>query len=187
MKRLPRDFYSQDTVKVAKCLLGKILVRKIRDQILSGIIVETEAYRYLDDPASHAHNGITPRNHVMFGKVGYSYVYFTYGMHYCVNVVAYSPQMKAGAVLIRAIQPQKGISMMIKNRGKEDLKILANGPAKLTQAMNITNDQYGKDLTKDSEIFILDNNVKIKIISGKRIGIRLATEKMWNFKVAEFM
>jgi len=183
MKRLPRSFYSQDTVDVAKDLLGKILVRRIGKNTISGMITETEAYGQSNDPASHAFRGITPRNRAMFEQVGHAYVYFTYGMHYCMNAVAYGKDMKAGAVLIRGIKPKKGISIMIKNRNISDLAHLANGPAKLTQAMNITKGQYGEDLTKESSIYILDNDIKPKIISNKRIGIRAATEKMWNFKL----
>lgn len=183
MKILPREFYRNDTVFVAKKLLGKKIIRKIGNFTLSGIITETEAYREQDDPASHAFRGITPRNQAMFGKVGCAYVYFTYGMHYCVNAVAYSPKKKAGAVLIRSILPEDGINTMIKNRGSVNVSQLTNGPAKLTQAMKITKLQYGHDLTKKSDLFIIDNDFKSKIFSDKRIGISVGTEKRWNFKL----
>ena len=88
MSILPKEFYQRDTVIVAKDLLGKKLVRKIGNYEMSGTIIETEAYRHKDDPASHAFQKITDRNKVMFGEVGIAYVYFTYGMHYCLNVVA---------------------------------------------------------------------------------------------------
>ena len=138
MTILPREFYSRDTVTVAKSLLGKKIVRRIGKQEISGIIIETEAYRHADDPASHAFRKITERNKVMFDEVGKAYVYFTYGMHYCFNVVAKSSKFEAGAVLIRAITPEKGIEIMEKNRGTKDRKKLTNGPAKLTQALGIT-------------------------------------------------
>ena len=109
MKVLPREFYARETVKVAKELLGKYLVRKYNDKIISGIITETEAYRYKDDPASHAFRGMTERNKAMFGEVGRAYVYFTYGMYYCVNAVARSKNSEAGAVLIRSLKPSEGI------------------------------------------------------------------------------
>ncbi len=109
MNILPREFYLKNTVIVAKNLLGKRIVRKIGRHVVSGIITETEAYRHKDDPASHAFREITDRNKVMFGDVGMAYVYFTYGMHYCFNVVAKNSKIEAGAVLIRAIQPEKGI------------------------------------------------------------------------------
>ena len=182
-KILPRKFYAQNTVKVAKGLLGKKLVRKIGKKVISGTITETEAYRYQDDPASHAFRGPTERNKVMFGEVGFAYVYFTYGMHYCVNAVAKSKSFDAGAVLIRAVNPEKGIKDMIKNRQIESLRNLSNGPAKLTQAMQITKKQYGEDLAKDSSLFITEGIKPKKIFSNPRIGIKTGTEKLWNFKI----
>jgi len=144
MKVLPRSFYARNTVKVAKDLLGKTLVRKTGGKIISGIITETEAYRHADDPASHAFGGLTDRNKVMFGHVGIAYVYFTYGMHYCVNAVARSDSYDAGAVLIRSISPKLGINEMIKNRKIKSITNLTNGPAKLTQAMQITKNSMAR-------------------------------------------
>jgi DNA-3-methyladenine glycosylase len=180
---LPRTFYTKDTVTVAKNLLGKKIVRKIGRKEISGIIIETEAYRHKDDPASHAFRNITERNKVMFGEVGKAYVYFTYGMHYCFNIVARNSKFEAGAVLIRAITPEKGIEIMEKNRGMKDSKRLTDGPAKLTQALGITKKHYGLDLTINSELFITEG-IKIsgKIISSPRIGIKNATDRLWNFK-----
>jgi DNA-3-methyladenine glycosylase len=182
---LPRAFYSRDTVTVAKSLIGKRIVRKIDKQEISGIIIETEAYRHKDDPASHAFRKITERNRVMFGEVGKAYVYFTYGMHYCFNVVARDSKFDAGAVLIRAISPENGINTMQKNRGVDSMKNLVNGPAKLTQALGITKEHHGVDLTEDSELFIVEG-IKIheKIIVSPRVGIKVAKEKMWNFKIS---
>ena len=184
MTILPRAFYSRDTVTVAKSLLGKKIVRKIGKHEISGIIIETEAYRHKDDPASHAFRKITERNKVMFDEVGKAYVYFTYGMHYCFNVVAKSPKFKAGAVLIRAITPEKGIEIMEKNRGTKDMKKLTNGPAKLTQALEITKEHYGVDLTVNSKLFIVDGVRSGKIIASPRIGIKNATDRLWNFKIS---
>ncbi len=180
---LPRDFYNKDTVTVARNILGKRIVRKTKGSIISGIITETEAYRHSDDPASHAFNKKTERNKVMFEEVGHAYVYFTYGMHYCFNVVARQPKIKAGAVLIRAIEPEKGIKKMQKNRGIADLKNLTNGPAKLTQALGITKEHYGTDLTNDSKLYIEDGIKIEKIFESPRIGIKKATDKLWNFKL----
>src|SRR5574338_1127415 len=109
MRIMPRSFYARDTVTVAKDLLGKILVRVIDDKIMSGVIVETEAYKHKEDPASHAYGGKTDRNRAMFEKVGNAYVYFTYGMHYCVNAVARKSEVESGTVLIRSLTPDKGI------------------------------------------------------------------------------
>jgi len=179
---LPREFYSKDTVTVAKNLIGKRIIRKIGRHELSGIITETEAYRHKDDPASHAFNKITERNKAMFGDVGMSYVYFTYGMYFCFNIVAKSPKKAAGAVLIRAIEPEEGIKVMQENRGNVNLKNLTNGPAKLSQALNITKDHYGIDITKKSKLYITDGIKPKKIITSPRVGISNATEKLWNFK-----
>ena len=183
MNTLPREFYLQDTVTVAKKLLGKRIIRKIGRQEISGIISETEAYKHKEDPASHAHRKMTDRNKAMFGEVGISYVYFTYGMYYCFNVVARHPKSEAGAVLIRGIEPEKGIKKMQENRKIKDLKNLTNGPAKLTQALEITKEQYGVDLTKDSKLFITEGIVPKKISASPRIGIKEATDKLWNFKI----
>lgn len=183
MNTLPRKFYLQDTVTVAKNLLGKKIIRKIGRTEISGIITETEAYRHRDDPASHAFGRVTDRNKAMFGEVGMAYVYFTYGMYYCFNVVAKNPQTDAGAVLIRAIKPEKGEKAMLKNRNKTDLKNLTNGPAKLTQALEITREHYGVDLTKNSKLYITQGIKPKKIISSPRIGIKKATDKLWNFKM----
>lgn len=180
---IPREFYSKDTITVARNILGKRIIRKIGRTELSGIITETEAYRHTDDPASHAFGRKTDRNKVMFEDVGHAYVYFTYGMHYCFNVVARHPKIKAGAVLIRAIKPENGIKKMQKNRKITNLKNLTNGPAKLTQALEITKDHYGIDLTKDSRLYIAEGIKPKKITASPRIGIKNATDKLWNFKI----
>lgn len=185
MKIISHSFYARDTVDVARDLLGKKLVRKIRNNIISGIITETEAYRYKDDPASHSFAGLTERNKAMFGPVGIAYVYFTYGMHYCMNVVARNGNYEAGAVLIRALEPKEGINFMVKQRKTDKISNLTNGPAKLTQALQITKKQYGEDLTKSSSLFITDG-IKIKdskIVKRPRVGIKKATGKLWNFTI----
>jgi len=181
MRILSRKFYNRDTVQVAKDLLGKTLVRKIGKQKLTGTIIETEAYKGKNDPASHASKKKTERNKVMFGQVGWSYVYFTYGMHYCFNVVAKKDGEESGAVLIRSVQPRLGIGTMIKNRKIDLISNLVNGPAKLTQAMQITKKQYHVDLTKDSGLFIMDGIKPAKILAKPRIGITLGADKLWNF------
>lgn len=183
MDRLDREFYLQDTVKVARQLLGKALVRKIGKTVISGIITETEAYRQSDDPASHAHHAITPRNQAMFGMVGCAYVYFTYGMYHCMNVVARSKRHSAGAVLIRAIKPQAGIETMMKHRKTKDISNLANGPAKLAIALNITKKQYGEDLVESDSLYITEGIKVSKIRSAPRIGIKVGLEKKWNFSI----
>jgi len=181
MKALPRKFYMRNTIHVAKELLGKTLVRRVGKQTLTGIIVETEAYMGKNDPASHAARKKTERNKAMFGQVGRSYVYFTYGMHYCLNVVAKKDEDESGAILIRSIQPQKGIKIMIKNRKTDVISNLSNGPGKLTQAMKITTKQYNVDLTRNSTLFISDGIKPTKILAKSRIGIKVGIDKPWNF------
>ena len=187
MKVLPRRFYINDTKQVARDLLGKKLVRKIGRHVLSGIIIETEAYKGKNDPASHAARKKTERNKIMFDEAGHAYVYFTYGMHYCFNVVAKKENDESGAVLVRAIQPQQGIKQMIKNRKTDVISNLANGPGKLTQAMQITLKEYNLDLTKNTSLFIVDGKKPSKIIAKPRIGIKEGTDKLWNFSVKNYL
>ena len=186
MKPLPRRFYIRETLTVAEELLGKKLVRHTDNTRLVGKIVEVEAYRGSDDPGSHAYRGMTPRNRLMFGKGGFAYVYFTYGMHYCFNVVT-ARQNALGAVLIRALEPLNGIETMRKNRGNKNLLNLTNGPAKLTEAMNITKKQNGLDLTRSKELFICEPEVKenFEFVSTKRIGIKVGVDKPWRFYVKD--
>ena len=180
---LEKEFYERETVTVAKQLIGKKLTRKIKDVKLIGIITETEAYRGKDDPASHAAANLTNRNRIMFGPVGRSYVYFTYGMYFMLNVVAKSKKQNAGAVLIRGIYPQDGIKIMIENRGIKDINKIANGPGKLTMAMNISMKENNLDLTKKSSIYISEGIIPRKIKKIPRIGISKAVEKEWNFSI----
>ena len=180
---LQRDFFQRDTVIVAKDLLGKKLIRKIGNRKCSGIIIETEAYRASDDPASHAGIRKTKRNRIMFEQIGRAYVYFTYGMYHCLNVVARNKKFNAGAVLIRGIYPQLGIDIMSKLRNNTKIQNLTNGPGKLTQALDITLQENGDDLTKYSSLYIT-NGIKIKKIHKKpRIGISRGTDKEWNFSI----
>ncbi|HEV2192486.1 MAG TPA: DNA-3-methyladenine glycosylase [Nitrosopumilaceae archaeon] len=185
MRVIPRSFYDRDTVDVAQDLIGKLLVRRIGKKIISGMIIETEAYRYKDDAASHSFVGMTERNKAMFGQVGKAYVYFTYGMHYCVNVVAKNNDFEAGAVLFRALEPIEGVDFMIKQRKTTLISNLTNGPAKLTQALQITKKQYGEDLTKPSSLFVIEGKEmkKSEINARSRIGIKKATDKLWNFSL----
>ncbi len=180
---LKRSFYERETVSVAKELIGKTIVRKMRGQELTGIITETEAYRGKDDPASHAAVKMTNRNKVMFGPVGISYVYFTYGMYFMLNVVAKSKKQNAGAVLIRGVYPQKGLKTMIKNRGLDKIDIISNGPGKITMAFGITKKEHNKDITKKSSIYIKDGIKPKKIKIGPRIGISKGLDKKWNFSI----
>lgn len=192
MQKLPRSFYTRRTLTVAKDLLGKIFVRNFGKKILSGRIVEVEAY-LRNDPACHAFRGMTERNKVMFNEGGFLYVYFTYGMHFCANIVTYKEGV-GEAVLIRAVEPIEGIEVMVKNRFKKSgvhfqdklhtLKNLTNGPAKFAQAFALGRNESGVDLLGD-EIYLFDapSTPKSQIVSTTRIGIKVGTEKKWRFYI----
>src|SRR5687767_2045780 len=145
---LPRSFYEQETITVAKQLLGKVLVHKSFGGVTAGKIVETEAYLEQDDPANHAARGQTVRNAAMFGPPGYSYIYLIYGMYSCFNVVT-GAEGVGEAVLIRALEPLEGIDVMQQRRSIQDVHKLCNGPGKLVIAMGITKELYGHDLTQE--------------------------------------
>jgi len=181
---LKRNFYAENSVKVAKKLLGKLLVRELPEGRLIGKIVEVEAYGGSDDPASHAYKGKTPRNQVMFGKPGLAYIYFTYGMHYCLNVKT-DREGVPSAVLIRALEPLEGIEIMRKNRQVEKIAELTNGPAKLTKAMKITAELNGWDLTLGEKLYICEPSLEenFEIVTARRIGIKVGTEKLWRFYI----
>ena len=180
------SFYERPTEVVAKDLLGKKLVRTIRYNDkqfrLAGIIIETEAYGYSDDLASHAYVGPTVRNKIMFGDVGRAYVYFTYGNHYCLNVSARSSKVEAGAVLIRGIEPIEGVELMRQFRPVDDIFSLTSGPGKLTQALNITSSLNGTDMTNsESEMYIEFGKRPKRIAATPRIGITRAVDREWRF------
>jgi len=180
MSKLSRKFYSRKTGIVAQQLLGKILVHKTAKGIISGKVVETEAYLGQEDPGSHAYRGITRRNSIMFGPAGKAYIYLVYGNHYCFNVVT-EKDGAAGAVLIRALEPKEGIQLMKKNRRIDGpFTRLTNGPGKLTEALGITGSMNGVDLT-GNKLFIMSQSssrekvrpsTDLSIISTGRIGIR---------------
>lgn len=183
MEKLARAFYEGPTVQVARSLLGKRLVRCIEGKKLVGIIVEVEAYGGSDDPASHAYRGRTPRNEVMFGEPGHSYVYFTYGNHYCLNVTT-EPVGIPGAILIRALEPTEGIKLMMKHRRTEERVELASGPGKLTQAMKIDKELNGEDLVTSRRLYLAKGTFgRFSLGKSGRIGINHGLEREWRFFV----
>jgi len=184
MKRLGAAFFDRRTETVAKELLGKYLTLRTKTATLSGLIVETEAY-HENDPASHSYKGKTPRNAPMFGKPGHAYVYFTYGMHWCFNIVT-EKDGTAGAVLIRAVEPVSGIELMKKNRKKKDVYQLTNGPAKFTQAFGITEKYNNMDLINGA-IGIYDERQRMpgSIVRTNRIGISVAKDDLMRFYVRD--
>ncbi len=179
MQKLPRSFYLRPTLQVAKDLLGRYLVRTLPQANLIGKIVEVEAY-LPNDPASHAYNGKTKRNEVMFNQGGHLYVYFTYGMHFCANVVTEEEGI-GSAVLIRGIEPISGTEAMEQNRGMTGFN-LTNGPAKFCQAFALGRNENGIDLLGD-EIYITEGEhiPKEQVGTSTRIGISVGTEKKWRF------
>lgn len=181
---LPLEFYQRETVDVAKALLGKVIIHKSGSQLLSGRIVEVEAYGGKEDPASHAHRSKTSRNSVMFGRPGCAYIYFIYGNHHCLNVVAHDIGVP-GAALIRALEPVDGIALMKKNRGIQDPRHLMAGPGRLTKALSIGIKMNGIDFTRSRRLFIVEdeNYEEINIDSSPRIGIRVGIDRAWRFSV----
>jgi DNA-3-methyladenine glycosylase len=180
------SFYQRPTEVVARDLVGKKLIRIIRKNRkqfrLAGIIVETEAYGYSDDPASHACMGATARNKAMFGDVGRAYVYFTYGNHFCLNVSARKSNVEAGAVLIRGIEPVEGIELMKQFRPVNNIFSLTSGPGKLTQALKITSALDGTNMiNSESELYIEFGRTPKRIVTTPRIGITRAVDREWRF------
>ena len=163
--KLSKSFYKRDLLTVAKELLGKVLIKKNPKNLLAANIIEVEAYNGEIDKAAHTYSGRTERNKVMFNEGGFLYVYLSYGVHHCCNIVT-GFEEKGTAVLIRAVEPLKGLDMMIKNRFsrklKNDMEIinLTSGPGKVCKALGINKNHSGLDLTED-KIFLL-NQPKVK-------------------------
>ncbi len=190
-KKLTRNFYKADVLEVAENLLGKIFVYKIKEKTLKAKIVEVEAYDGKIDKAAHTFNGKTERNKIMFNEGGYLYVYFTYGIHFCANIVT-GKEGEGTAVLLRGMKPLEGIDYFIEQRfsGKElneiNKKDLLNGPAKICQAFGITKEQNGTDLT-GNKIYLLDMP-KVptnQIIKTTRIGIKKSVNLPWRFYIKD--
>ena len=177
---LPDSFYDRDPRVVGPDLLGKVLVRRQGRKLLTGRIVEVEAYLG-DDPAAHSFIGKTPRNAVLFGPPGLAYIYFIYGNHFCLNVSCL-PDGTPGGILFRALEPLQGIDEMFKLRGIErgaDLRRLTTGPGRLAAAFGVTRERdNGKDLTSSrSDLHILDDGTPAPgTLITKRIGISKAAD-----------
>ena len=180
---LPVSFYSRSTLKVLEDLIGKILVRKSDEGLTSGVIVEAEAYTGEDDPASYAFCGRTKRSEIMYGPPGRAFVHFTYGMHHMLNLVTEREEFPA-AILIRALKPREGISLMKKKRKTEELINLCSGPAKICQAFGIDRSHNGVSLfSSRSPLFIKEGERRKEgreeLIWKSRIGIREGKERLW--------
>jgi len=179
MKQVSKDWFSRDAIDVARGLLGKV----IGYNGCKGMIVETEAYK--SDPASHAYR-ITPRSEIMLKSYGRFYVYFIYGMYYCLNIT--TNKGEAGAVLIRGLEPLEGIQKMKKRRGTDDIRNLTSGPGKLCRALAVTKNNLN-DTAVNKKMKVLhhrkfkDNEIGV----SKRIGIKEGVELDWRFYVKEFV
>jgi DNA-3-methyladenine glycosylase len=194
IRPLPREFYARDPRKVARELLGMVLVRnspRSQKSALTARIVEVEAYLGEGDPAAHSFAGRTPRNEVLFGPPGHAYVYFIYGNHYCLNVSC-EPDGQAGGVLFRALEPLTGIEEMARAReiticNPRDLRLLTSGPGRLAQAFGITRARDNDcDLTSNwSSLWIGDDGYQRKrVLLSPRIGIRKAADRKLRYTLA---
>jgi len=178
---LPRSFYDRPVLEVAVDLLGAVVEA-------GGValrLTEVEAYDGANDPASHAFRGETPRNAVMFGPPGHAYVYFTYGMHYCVNVVC-GPAGRAGAVLLRAGEVVEGVAIATERRAGSRPRDLARGPARLTKALAIGRELDGVDVTRRTSPIRVHRGDPVPpalVRAGPRVGISRAVEQPWRFWV----
>jgi len=182
LKVLPREFYERNPEAVAKELLGKKLIRKLDKEVLEGIIVETEAYYGLEDPASRAYHGLKNYNRLMWSESGYAFIYSVHN-NWMFNIIAHEPN-GIGAVLVRAIEPTKGVDLMKSNRKIEDIYELTKGPGKLTKALKIDNGLNGVSVTSaGSEIVVADNEMRIEVGSSQRIGVRRDLPKELRFFV----
>jgi DNA-3-methyladenine glycosylase len=193
MARLSKPFFARDTVTVARSLLGQVLVHEGPEGRAAGRIVEVEAYSGWDDRASHGHRGQTPRNAVMFGPAGVSYVYFIYGRYWLLNIVAKPPGVEyPAAVLLRALEPLSGLELMATRRFGRSQKEWTSGPGRLTLALGVDGSHNQLDLTASESPLFLEEGESIpseQIGSGPRVGLGSVPEpwksRPWRFWIAD--
>jgi DNA-3-methyladenine glycosylase len=177
--RLPRAFYARPATEVAPALLGHVLVRALPDGTRAAArIVEVEAYGP-DDPASHAFRGMTPRNAAMFGPPGHLYVYFTYGMHFCMNAVT-GRVGEGSAVLLRAGEPVEGVEGIRARRGRDPILELCSGPGRLTQALDVGRPEDAADLVNGDRVWVERGSRPEGVGTGIRVGVR-ETTRSWRY------
>jgi DNA-3-methyladenine glycosylase len=177
MRSLPREFFERSVHEVAPELVGATLLV----EGVGGVIVEVEAYDH-EDPAAHGYRGQTPRNASMFGAPGRAYVYRSYGIHWCLNLVC-EPEGIASAVLLRALEPTRGLEAMSRRRGRDDARQLCAGPGRLCQALGVTRDYDG--LALDEPPFELrPRSGEVELVAGPRIGITRAADLPWRYALA---
>ncbi|MDQ4025090.1 MAG: DNA-3-methyladenine glycosylase [Actinomycetota bacterium] len=175
MRRLPRGFYARDALAVARDLVGCVFVHRHPEGLAGVRLVETEAYRGPQDPGSHGYRGMTPRTQVMFGPPGRLYVYFTYGMHWCANVVC-GDAGTCEAVLLRAGEPVLGVELMRRRRGDVPDRLLASGPARLAQALGIERGHNGASLLRGGDMWCAEDEHTERVRAGEvaqttRVGL----------------
>ena len=180
---LPVAFYSRPTLQILEELIGKVLIRKSREGLTSGIVVEAEAYRGEDDPASFASRGRTKRSEMLYGPPARAFVYLTYGMHHLLNVVTEQEGFPA-AVLIRALEPLEGLALMQQRRKTDDVLNLCSGPAKLCQALDIDLTLNGVSVSSPRSSLILveranEDEKKKDLVWRPRVGIREGRDRLW--------
>ena len=180
---LPREFYRRPALDVAPALLGQLLLSESPDGVVAVSLTEVEAYEGASDPASHAFRGRTPRNAVMFGPGGHAYVYFTYGMHFCVNLVC-GEEGTASAVLLRAGRVIEGEALALARRGRGPARDLARGPARLCQALGITRAMDGTDVCAPRgalRVMPAPEADGTAVTAGPRVGVSSAGDWPWRF------
>lgn len=182
MSRLGRAFFARPAPQVAAALVGKLLHR--RDDGITVRIVETEAYRQ-DDPACHAHRGMTARNAPLFGPPGHAYVYFSYGMHWCLNVVT-GEEGRGEGCLLRAAEPIAGVEVIRRRRGEHHReRDLLRGPGRLGQALGLAREHSGIDVCGDGLLGLSDDGSRPPVAQGPRVGVALAADVPWRFWAAD--
>ncbi|OGO26286.1 MAG: hypothetical protein A2W33_10095 [Chloroflexi bacterium RBG_16_52_11] len=190
-ERLSRDYFTRNTVQVARGLLGTRLVRLEGYQRVGGLIVETEAYRGEEDQACHARAGRTKRTQVMYGQPGHAYVYFTYGKHWMLNIVTEAEGYPA-AVLIRAILPDEGAALIAARRNSQPPARWTDGPAKLCQALHIDGNQHGMDLCDPQSEILVESGIDVPdsdVAVSARVGLNTVPEPWksmpWRFRLID--
>ena len=188
--RLNREFYNRDAHIVAKELLGKILVRETEEGIVKGRIVEVEVYKGTEESMDYACHGFpmkrTGRTEILFGEAGHAYIYLIYGMYSCLNIICNEENVPE-CVLIRALEPLEGISVMQERRKQEKLYALCSGPGKLCQALALTKNENGMDLCSE-ELYVEEDWTEPQIAESKRINIDYAKEAkdfLWRYTIAQ--
>ncbi len=181
MKTLP-ELLAGDVIDAARCLLGRRLSSEIGGQVCAVVLTEVEAYGGEDDPASHGFRGRRTANASMFGAAGTLYVYRSYGMHWCMNVVT-GPAGRAAAVLLRGARPVAGADVMSRRRGRSDH--LADGPGKLAQALGVSGEQDGTTVYEGPVLLGLDVEAEGVVRADKRVGITRAMKRQWRFLLEE--